>query len=316
MLKRKGDTSKGEIMAIETVAVLSPGDMGHNYGIALKKAGFRIITCLAKRSDRTKELAAKAEFEDVASLDDLVQEADLILSIMPPANAVGTAKEVAEAMQRTSETPIYADCNAISPDTSKLVGAPITEAGADYVDGGIVGPGPGTRERATSMYVSGPNAAAIQAINGPHIDVIDLGPEIGKASAAKMCYAAITKGSWTLYTTALVAAETLGVSEQLHTALKSSRPGIWSDIEKMLPRLPLDAGRWIGEMEEIAQAMGSAGASSHFHQGAAETMELLDSTPIARETRENYDRDRSLEECLKIFAEHLPVKSERAKAAE
>ena len=84
----------------------------------------------------------------------------------------------------------------------------------------------------------------------------------------------------------------------------------------MLPKLPLDAGRWIGEMEEIAQAMGSVGASSHFHQGAAETMELLDSTPIGSETRENYDKNRTLEQCLKIFSDHLPVRSERAKAAE
>ncbi|MBO44179.1 MAG: hypothetical protein CMM28_10695 [Rhodospirillaceae bacterium] len=303
-------------MAIKTVAVMSPGDMGHNYGITLKTAGFRIITCLADRSKRTKSLAAKAEFEEVPSLDDLVREADLVLSIMPPANAVGFAEAVAAAMKRTSETPHYVDCNAISPDTSKQASDPIIDAGATYVDGGIVGPGPGTRERATSMYVSGPNATVIEEISNPHIDVINLGLEIGKASAAKMCYAAITKGSWTLYTTALVAAEALGVSDPVHTALKDSRPGIWSDIEKMLPRLPLDAGRWIGEMEEIAQAMGSVGASSHFHQGAAETMELLDSTPIGRETRENYDKDRTLEQCLKIFSDHLPVRSERAKAAE
>ena len=69
-------------MAIKTVAVLSPGDMGHNFGIALKKAGFNIITCLANRSERTKSLAEKAEFEDVANLDLLVKEADLVLSIM------------------------------------------------------------------------------------------------------------------------------------------------------------------------------------------------------------------------------------------
>jgi 3-hydroxyisobutyrate dehydrogenase-like beta-hydroxyacid dehydrogenase len=303
-------------MVIKTVAVLSPGDMGHNFGIALKKAGFNIITCLANRSERTKSLAEKAEFEDVANLDLLVKEADLVLSIMPPSNAIGVAQDVADAMKRTGEKPVFVDCNAISPDSSKLAAASITEAGANYVDGGIVGPGPGTRERATNLYVSGPNAAAVQAINGPHIAVIDLGPEIGKASAAKMCYAAITKGSWTLYTTALVAAEALGVSTQVHEALKESRPAIWSEIERMLPRLPLDAGRWIGEMEEIAQTMGGAGASSHFHQGAAETMELLDSTPIGRETRENYDKSRTLQQCLEIFADHLPVKSERAKAAE
>jgi putative dehydrogenase len=303
-------------MAFKTVAVLSPGDMGHNFGIVLKKAGFRIITCLAERSERTKMLAEKAEFEDVPDIDTLVKEAELVLSIMPPSNAVGVAQEVADALKRTGETVVYVDCNAISPDTSKRAGKAIAEAGSEYVDGGIVGPGPGTRERATNLYVSGPNAKLVEGINGPHIAVIDMGPDIGTASAAKMCYAAITKGSWTLYTTALVAAEAYGVSPVVHEALKASRPHIWADIEKMLPRLPLDAGRWVGEMEEIAQAMGSIGASSLFHQGAAETMEMLDSTPIGRETRETYDRDRTLQQCLEIFVQHLPVRSERAKAAE
>ena len=296
-------------MTIETVAVLSPGDMGHNYGIALGRAGFRIITCLDGRSERTKELALKANFEDMGNIDNVVLEGDLILSIMPPANSVGIAKEIAKAMKKTGSKPHFADCNAISPSTSKVVGTHIVGAGANYIDAGIVGPGPGTRERPTSMYVSGPDTKAVMEINGPHIEVIDLGTEIGKASAAKMCYAAITKGSWTLYTTALVTAEALGVSEHLNSALKQSRPAIWADINKMLPRLPLDAGRWIGEMEEIAETMGAAGASSLFHRGAAETMELLDSTPIAQETRENYDKDRTLQQCIEIFAEHLPVKS-------
>ena len=61
---------------------------------------------------------------------------------MPPANAVGFAEAVAAAMKRTSETPHYVDCNAISPDTSKQASDPIIDAGATYVDGGIVGPGP------------------------------------------------------------------------------------------------------------------------------------------------------------------------------
>ena len=298
-------------MTKETIAVCSPGDMGHNYGIALDKAGFRIITCLKGRSKRTRDLASKANFEDVGDIDNIVREADLVLSIMPAACSVTFAQEIASAMDRTGFKPHYVDCNAISPSTSKKVDSVIGDVGGNFIDGGIVGPGPGTRERATTMYVSGPNTDAVKVIDGPHIEIIDLGAEIGKASAAKMCYAAITKGSWTLYTTALLAAEAFGVSNQLHTALKLSRPSIWVDIEKMLPRLPLDSGRWIGEMEEIAATMKDAGASPNFHRGAAETMELLSSTPIAQETRENYDKNRTLQQCIEIFVNHLPVKSLR-----
>lgn len=51
-------------MPSKTVAIVSPGDMGHNVGKALKKEGIRIVTCLAGRSERTQKLAAAAGFED------------------------------------------------------------------------------------------------------------------------------------------------------------------------------------------------------------------------------------------------------------
>ena len=39
---------------INTVAIMSPGDMGHSVGLELKKHGIDVITCLEGRSDRTK----------------------------------------------------------------------------------------------------------------------------------------------------------------------------------------------------------------------------------------------------------------------
>ena len=41
-------------MGIETVGLLSPGDMGHSVGKALGEHGLRVVTCLRGRSDRTR----------------------------------------------------------------------------------------------------------------------------------------------------------------------------------------------------------------------------------------------------------------------
>ncbi|MEX2614796.1 MAG: ureidoglycolate lyase [Alphaproteobacteria bacterium] len=293
-------------MTIRTVAILSPGDMGHNVGIALRKHGLRVITCLAGRSDRTRKLSEIAGIEDMPSLESLVTEADLILSIMPPAAAIATAELVGAAMKTAGSKPYYADCNAVSTGTTLKTAEIITAAGASFIDAGIVGSPPGRTALATRFYVSGPDAEVMDVLASEHIAVRPLGPEIGRASVLKMCFAATTKGAWTLYTAALVTGEVMGLSDVLLAELKSSRPDVEAEMRRWVPRLPVDAGRWIGEMAEIAATFGRAGLPTGFHQAAGEVFTLLDQTPIARETRETIDPNRTLEEALAMYAAALP----------
>ena len=142
-------------MAIKTVAILSPGDMGHAVGRALAGHGLTVITCLAGRSRRTQKLAAAGGLEAVPTLEVLVERADLILSIMPPSAALESAGAVAEAMQSVERAPCYADCNAISPMTARRIAAVVTNSGGAFVDAGIVGPPPGKAPSPTRFYVSG-----------------------------------------------------------------------------------------------------------------------------------------------------------------
>ena len=116
--------------AIHTIAILSPGDMGHAVGRALGEHGHNVITCLAGRSERTKALAGQGGFNDVADLEILTKAADLILSIIPPAAGLATAESVAAAMERSGAKPHYADCNALSPATAGRIADVITGAGA------------------------------------------------------------------------------------------------------------------------------------------------------------------------------------------
>mgnify|MGYP002525427219 FL=1 len=60
-------------MSIESVAILSPGDMGHAIGQLLKENELRVLTCLVGRSARTKELSEQAGITDVPNLNELVE---------------------------------------------------------------------------------------------------------------------------------------------------------------------------------------------------------------------------------------------------
>jgi len=291
-------------MPVQTVAIISPGDMGHAVGRALVEHGLDVITCLGGRSDRTRKLAKLGRFRDLPSLEAMVAEADLVLSILPPSAALDIARLVAQAMASVGEKRPYADCNAVSPETTRRIGREISRVGADYIDGGIIGQPPG-KGVPTRFFVSGERTDIVAELSGKGIDVRPIGAEIGRASAIKMCYAALTKGTNTLYTAVLVAAEVMGLTDELREEFLYSQQAAYKQMQARVPGLPADSGRWIGEMHEIAATFEAAGVTPKFHQGAAEVYTLLASTPLAAENRETMDKSRGLEEVVRVYAQHL-----------
>ncbi len=278
--------------------------MGHGVGKALVGRGFDVITCLAGRSQRTRDLAESAGFRDVPSLEDMVVRADLIMSILVPAQAVRVAKEVADAMRTTGTPRPFADCNAVSPRSASAMASIIGAAGGDYIDAGIIGGSP-ARGAVPRLYTSGPRASLMDELDGKDILVRDLGPGVASASGLKMCYAAMTKGTNALRVAMLTAAETLGLYDELIAELAESQGQALAAMESGIPGLPANAGRWIGEMEEIAETFETAGVTPGFHQGAAEVFRLLDSTPFAAESPEAIDNTRTLRETIRATAERL-----------
>jgi 3-hydroxyisobutyrate dehydrogenase-like beta-hydroxyacid dehydrogenase len=291
-------------MAIQTIAILSPGDMGHAVGRALGEHGHDVVTCLAGRSERSRALAGRGGLRDVADLDALTGAADLILSIVPPAAGPATAEAVAAAMERSGAKPPYADCNALSPATAGRIAEIITGAGAPFIDAGIIGPAPG-KGAPPRFYVSGADTTPLEALDGKGIAVKPLGREVGRASGIKMCYAGLSKGTNTLYTAVLMAAEAMGLSDELRAEFLYSRKDTYGDMQANVPRLPADSERWIGEMEEIAASFAAVGVTPKFHLGAADVFTVLARTPLARETRETMDRSRTLEESVRVYVDQL-----------
>ena len=90
--------------------------------------------------------------------DAQIAEADFILSIVPPGQALSLAERLAPAMRAATRKPIYVDCNAVSPDTVLRIDRVVREAGATFVDGGIIGPPPEPDSSKTRIYLSGPDA--------------------------------------------------------------------------------------------------------------------------------------------------------------
>ena len=254
------------------VAVIAPGMMGSAVGARLVENGIEVRTSLAGRSDATIKRAKAAGMADAK--DEQIVASDIILSILPPGDALGLAERLAPAMRAAAKKPVYVDCNALDPATVLRIARVVQETGATFVDGGIVG-GPPRPGYSPKIYLSGeasPRAAEL-AKYGLEMP-IQPGP-IGAASAMKMSYAGITKGFTALGAAMMLAASRAGTAEALKAELSSSQPALFGWLTRQVPNMYSKAYRWVAEMEEIAQFVGEDPAARNFYEGAARLYERL-----------------------------------------
>ncbi len=253
------------------IGVLHPGEMGAAVAAAARLNGVRVIWASDGRGDATRARAGSAGLEDVGTVERLVAESHLILSICPPAAAVDVGRAVAALGFRG----VYVDANAVAPDTTVAVGDIVGGGGADFVDGGIIGPPP-LRPGTTRLYLSGLGAAdvATRFSQGP-LTAIALDNRIGAASALKMAYAGWNKGSQALLLAIRALAAREGVDEALVREWALSMPDLAKRTEQAVAGNTKKAWRFVGEMREIAATFAATGLPEGFHEAAAEIFERM-----------------------------------------
>ena len=289
-------------MTIRAVAILSPGDMGHAVGQRLREHELEVITCLAGRSPRTRTLAEKAGIRAVANLEELVEQADLIMSMTVSAAVPSLCQEVADALRDTGADTLFAECNAISPQLTRELEPVITAAGGRFVDVSIIG-GPPRPGYSPHFYTSGQHAADFAEVGQCGLEVRRLAGEIGQASGIKMCYAAMTKGSSALYAQLLTAAELMGLTEPLLAEFEEGQSAVLQRMARGLPTVPPRSRRWVSEMEEIRDTFAHLGLTPHLFQGVADMYRFIGSTPLGDEFPETRDQERTFTDTIRQLAE-------------
>ncbi len=254
-----------------TIGLLHPGEMGSAVGASARVAGARVLWASEGRGARSRERAGSAGLQDVGTLPALVRQSDVILSVCPP----HAAADVARAVAAHRFSGIYLDANAVSPVTARDIGTLVEQAGAAFLDGGIVGPPPQTRG-ATRLYLSGKAAARVAGLfaDGP-LEVVVLDGPPGAASALKMAFAAWTKGSAALLMAIRALAVAEGVDEALVREWERSLPDLPARSEAAVRGNARKAWRFVGEMEEIAATFAGAGLPDGFHRAAADVYRRL-----------------------------------------
>jgi 3-hydroxyisobutyrate dehydrogenase-like beta-hydroxyacid dehydrogenase len=234
------------------IGVVAQGMMGAGVGRRLHESGAEVRTLLTGRSQASAERARKAGMAPAANERELLAGADFFLSILPPGEAEALAQRLAPALKALDRKPVYVDCNAVSPQTAIRIGEVVGPTGAHFVDGGIIG-GPPRPGYSPTIYASGPTAgqtAVLRDWGGIDWRVID-GP-VGAASALKMSYAGITKGTTAIASAMLLGAARFGCAEALIAELTESQPEMLARFREGIPRMYDKAYRWVAEMEEIS----------------------------------------------------------------
>lgn len=232
------------------VAIVAAGNMGAGIGRRLNEHGVKVLTLLNGRSEATAKRAEAAGMTAVAP--DALMEADLLLSILPPANALSFAEQTAFALKSARRKPVFVDCNAVSPATVRHIHAVISATGAEFVDAGIIGFPPEQGVPDPHIYASGEAASKLAVLATYGLDIRVLTGPIGAASALKMAFAGISKGTIAIVSAMILAAERAGSADALRQELRESESALLKNMSVRVPRMYSKAWRWVAEMEEIA----------------------------------------------------------------
>ena len=246
-------------MPFQRIGILSIGEMGFHWAQLLKSHGVEVLTYDKNRGEVSRKRAERAGVVSVPSMSRLVQDADLIVSIVVPFAAKRVASKVAKAVAKTGRKDLlFLDANAISPMTADEVARILSPSGVSFVDGCIIGSA-AKMGKGTIVYASGAEANRIQALEAFGIPVKVLGPITSQASAFKVVYAGLTKGLQALFVELLIGARRFGLLNEIRAQYEDSFPGLLDKVSSSIVGLRIHAGRRAEEMDELKRTFNYHG---------------------------------------------------------
>ncbi|KAJ5649475.1 Dehydrogenase multihelical [Penicillium longicatenatum] len=323
-----------------TVGIISIGDMGLGMARLLKAHGYRVVTVAEGRSEHTLVRIKAAEIEALPSDQELVVQADYILSIVPPRNAQLTAERIAGAVKqpdtvtkrealeevndRPSRSPLYyLELNATPARLAEEM-AVLFETDADaatsigpsakchFLDGGIIGGPPAQNAdgkwKKPSVVLSG--AVDLPSTWAALADVLNLklvSERVGAASTLKLSFAALTKGLTALSILSFSTAQREDLLPELLEHLQQYSPHTAALAQSGVIGMSPKAYRWVDEMRGIGEAFdregGWNGVGSSVYGGFAEIYRTVaEDTLLGHERVEARQRGKTVEDAATVIA--------------
>ena len=287
-------------MALQKIGIMSIGEMGFHWAKLLKSHGVEVLTYDKDRSEVSRKRTANAGVTSVASMNALVKQADLIVSIVVPFAAKKVAAKIAKAAVKVGRKDLlFLDANAISPMTADAIASILAPAGVNFIDGCIIGSA-AKMGKGSIVYVSGPDAARMRALEAFNIPIKILGAKTNQASAFKVVYAGLTKGFQGLFCELLMGARKFGLLDEIRAQYEESFPGLLDKVSPSIIGLQIHAGRRAEEMDELKRTFNAHGLDSFMAPAAQKVLRAIAALNLGQAS-DSGAREGELAETLELF---------------
>lgn len=193
-----------------------------------------------------------------ASMQELCERSDLVISAVTASNTLAVAEEAARFLRPGT---VFLDLNSASPGTKQRAAAAVDARGAHYVEAGVMTSVPPYGIR-VPMLLGGAKAAELASLlAGWGLDAKAVSDQLGVASAIKMCRSVMIKGLEALVIESYATARVYGVEDHVLPTLQETFPSIDWDRQGayFFSRVVQHGQRRAEEMREAANTVREAG---------------------------------------------------------
>lgn len=250
-------------MKLERIGLVGYGEVGKTFCAGLKPqvqqvAAWDLKFAQAATAEAERGHARGQGVEAVASMRDLCEASDLVISAVTASNTLAVAQEAARHLRPGT---VFLDLNSASPGTKQQAAALVDARGAHYVEAGVMTSVPPYGIK-VPMLLGGAKAGELATVlAGWGMDAKAVSDQLGVASAIKMCRSVMIKGLEALVIESYATARAYGVEDHVLPTLQETFPSIdWSrQGAYFFSRVVQHGKRRAEEMREAANTVREAG---------------------------------------------------------
>lgn len=256
-----------------TVGLLGFGEVGQVLADDLAA-----LECVAVRAYDTQfgtdgapqhAVRARGHVAVAACAAEMASGCDVIISAVTAAEDLAASRSIAGSLAAGT---YVLDLNSVAPRTRQACAGIVETAGGRYVEASVMAPIAPRRIR-SPILLGGPHANAFLETAGRLglEGARAFSPDIGPASATKMCRSVIVKGMEALVTEGLISARRYGVEQAVLESLEElMRERDWPTLARyLIGRSVEHGGRRAEEMHEVAATVEAAGVDPLMSRAAA-----------------------------------------------
>jgi 3-hydroxyisobutyrate dehydrogenase-like beta-hydroxyacid dehydrogenase len=257
-------------MQVQRIGVVGYGEVGKIFAAGLQpRAGqaaawdLKFATLEAERGH-----AAQHGIRACASMQELCEASELVISAVTASNTLAVAQEAARFLQPGT---VFLDLNSASPGTKQQAAQAVDARGAHYVEAGVMTSVPPYGIR-VPMLLGGARAAELaELLTAWGMDASAVSERLGVASAIKMARSVMIKGLEALVIESYATARAYGVEDHVLPTLQETFPSIdWSQQGAyFFSRVVQHGQRRAEEMREAANTVREAGFAPQLTEAIA-----------------------------------------------